>query len=212
MGKGKMPSITIVGCGPGKKSYATPAAIKAIMKADLLIGARRLLNEFGNGKNSIAYDSVTGTIQSIKNNKDKKIAVLVSGDPGFYSLTSLIIKEFAKYKITVIPGICSLIYAFDRLCIPWQDARLLSAHKSLPDDLGLYISENHKLGILTSPQNNAAQLVRKIKKSVAKNYQFFVGQNLTYKNEELREYKYEELCSSSTAVLTVLIIIRKEKV
>ena len=172
MGKGKMSSITIVGCGPGNKSYATPAAIEAIMKADLLIGARRLIDEFGNGKHSIAYDSVTGTIQSIKNNNCKNIAVLVSGDPGFYSLTSCILKEFANLKISVIPGICSLIYAFDRLCIPWQDARFLSAHKSLPDDLGLCVSGNNKLGILTSPQYNAAQLVRNIKLSVAKNYRF----------------------------------------
>ncbi len=39
-------SISIVGCGPGSLDYLTPAALRAIEEAEVLVGAIRLLDLF----------------------------------------------------------------------------------------------------------------------------------------------------------------------
>ena len=38
--------IVIVGCGPGSPDYLTAAAIRAVQEAEVLVGARRLLELF----------------------------------------------------------------------------------------------------------------------------------------------------------------------
>ena len=39
-------SISIVGCGPGSLDYLTPATLRAVEEAEVLVGAKRLLDLF----------------------------------------------------------------------------------------------------------------------------------------------------------------------
>lgn len=67
-----MSSITVVGCGPGSVLYATGAALQAIAQADLLLGAQRLIEEFGGTKQVIVYTSVHKTLDTILRDSNKK--------------------------------------------------------------------------------------------------------------------------------------------
>ena len=42
----KGPAIVIVGCGPGSPDYLTPLARRAVERAEVLVGASRLLDLF----------------------------------------------------------------------------------------------------------------------------------------------------------------------
>lgn len=206
-----MASITIVGCGPGRKEYATGAALHAIAKADILVGAQRLLAEFGQGQIQIPFETVQDTINTVKEYSGKNVAVLVTGDPGFYSLTACIINKLGFQQVDIIPGISSVTYAFCRLGIPWYDAYFVSAHKNLPDNFNNLVCKYKKLGILTSPHHTAAVLVKIIEPDMIPCCRFFVGEQLTYPEEILQEYSVNELLTKITDPLSVLLIIRKQE-
>ena len=126
-----MEKIFIVGIGPGAKEYLLPVALRRITEADCLIGARRALDLFPEfKKEKVCFDSrMNRVIPYLKKyRKDKKIAVLVSGDPGLYSLAQTIARNFPKDEYEVIPGISSLQLAFARIGESWQDAGIISLH------------------------------------------------------------------------------------
>lgn len=186
------------------------AALEAIVKADILVGAQRLIDEFGAGKKAVAYTSVKDTLEAVRGNSDKNVAVLVTGDPGLFSITSLIVSEFTASGVSIIPGISSITYAFSRLGISWHDAVFISAHKSIPQDFDEKISSSAKLGILTSPSHTPATLAIAIGEKVAAERRFYVGERLSYPDEKLCEYNYEQVCRIIADELSVLIVVRQE--
>src|SRR3989338_5896938 len=96
--------VSIIGVGPGTKDYILPIARREIEGCDCLIGARRHLSIFSSlGKEEVAIEGRFNEILSyIKRNKNKKrLAVLVSGDPGIYSLLEKISGELRPEEYTV---------------------------------------------------------------------------------------------------------------
>ena len=54
--------------------------------------------------------------------------MLVSGDPGCFSLAGSVIRRFGLRRCRVLPGISSVQLAFARVGQPWHDAVLVSLH------------------------------------------------------------------------------------
>src|SRR3989339_1971691 len=136
-----MNKICIIGVGPGAIEYVVPVALRRIKDADCLIGAQRALDLFSRfKKEKVCFDGWLSRVVPYlkKHREDKKIAVLVSGDPGLYSLAHTIAKEFKKDEYEVIPGISSLQIAFARIGESWQDVKIISLHgrKISPENLG----------------------------------------------------------------------------
>jgi cobalt-precorrin-7 (C5)-methyltransferase len=206
-----MKRITIVGCGPGSRLHSTGSALQAIEQADILIGAERLLDEFGKGKRSIPYRSVGSTLETLRTRKNEGIAVLVTGDPGFFSITASIIREFGIENVNVVPGISSMTYAFDRLGLSWHDAVFISAHKEMPADFAEVVSGIKKVGILTSPTCTVARCVVEMRLTNPTQYRFFVGTRLSYPEEQLGEYSFESVCKMDEGDLSVLIMQKQEE-
>jgi precorrin-6y C5,15-methyltransferase (decarboxylating) CbiE subunit len=186
------------------------AALRAIADAAILIGAKRLIDEFGDGKNVVEYISIKETLQAIRDNTGKNVAVLVTGDPGFFSITALIIREFGYDSVKIIPGISSITYAFSRLGLSWHDAVFLSAHKEMPDNFEKIANVSRKIGILTSPRHNVLRCAMAIGVSTTMHFRFFVGVRLSYPDELLKECTIEQMRTIDTGDLSVLIAIRKE--
>lgn len=124
-----MGKIYVIGTGPGAEDLITPAAFKAVETADLLVGGKNALSLFKNEKPKKAIGrDLDEIISYIAQNRDKNIAVLTSGDPGFYSILGTLTRNFQKDDIEVIPGISSVQLCFARLKEHWHDARFISLH------------------------------------------------------------------------------------
>ena len=96
-----MNKVYIIGIGPGAEDYLLPIAKRKIKEADCLIGAERhlLLFKHLNKKKIYLKGDFKKTVQYIKIHKDKKrIAVLVSGDAGLFSLLGQINKRILRRK------------------------------------------------------------------------------------------------------------------
>jgi cobalt-precorrin-7 (C5)-methyltransferase len=217
-----MNKIYIIGVGPGNADYLLPIAKKKIIKADCLIGAKRHLSLFkGLNKEKIYLKGdFEKTIQYIKKNKSKKkIAVLVSGDVGLYSLLGRIQKVFKKEEYEVIPGISSMQLAFARIGEQWNDVQIVSVHGRKLSDLAKTIKNSKKVFLFTdkdnSPDKIAKYLVAKSEGQRAKsnmgNRRAIVFENLSYYNERIIDTDLKNLSKMRKFGLCVMIIIAKNK-
>lgn len=158
--------IIVVGIGPGSPDYLPPIAARALAGATVLVGGSRALAAFapaGAVTKTIDKD-IHGVLAFIKHQlTTADVTVMVSGDPGFYSLLTALRQHFGPDKLEVIPGISSVQLAFARLASPWQDARLMSLHGREAAAADLAYVPGRQLAILTdgehSPQRIASQLL-----------------------------------------------------
>ena len=189
-----MDFFTIVGTGLGIKEYILPEGIKEIENADILIAGERNLEPwlYLNKKNYIIKINHTEIISIIKNkNKEKKIVILVSGDPGFYSLLNYISKYFGRKEIKIIPGISSMQMAFAKAGISWHDSVLLNLHGRKIDIINEFLNEK-KIGMLTDPVNNPLVLCEHVISKTSKNFTVLICINLGYNNEDILEFKIND--------------------
>lgn len=153
--------IIVAGIGPGNPDYITPAALKKIQAANFLIGGRRALEEFST-PNQITCLITRDLDAPINFIREKillgEVVVMVSGDPGYYSMLDLLRKNFPPELIEVIPSISAMQLAFAKLALPWHDATLLSFHGRQPARTALEFSTGKILGLLTDAQFNSATI------------------------------------------------------
>lgn len=202
--------ITIVGCGPGSPDYLTRAAIRAVQQAELLVGAQRLLDLFPDAEAEqlpIGGDVGQALDLIAAHAEHRPVAVLVSGDPGLFSLAKRVIQRFGRESCEVIPGVSSVQAAFARLGLDWADARIISAHKENPDEALLASLRNEdKLAVLAGRQE-AVEWIANLAVQLGKDRRIFVCQDLTLDNEQVLEVCADELSGLRVNSRTVVLII-----
>ncbi len=123
-----MKTIFLIGVGMNRDTL-TQEGFAAIQKADLLLGAPRLIELFPDiGKPAFAEYLPNGVLRVLEENSFDCCAILLSGDVGFFSAASGLLSALAAYDVRLIPGISSLSYFFARLKRPWQEAAIISCH------------------------------------------------------------------------------------
>ncbi len=189
--------ISVVGIGPGHPDYLIPLAAARIRAASYLVGSRRALETFAP---ETAFTRVVDSdletlfadIQTVLQRSD--VVVMVSGDPGFYSLLPSLKARFAaKYEIEVIPGLSSVQVAFAHHGLIWQDAELLSVHgREMAEAKWLY-RPGRKAAFLTDARMNAAAIAaRLLENGWPDQAEVFLGRNLSYEQEELKRISLQE--------------------
>jgi len=153
--------IIVAGIGPGGEDYITPAALNQIRAAKFLVGGRRALEQFV-APNQITC-AITRDLDAPINFISEKIrlgsvVIMVSGDPGYYSLLDLLRKNFPPSMIEVIPSVSAIQLAFAKIALPWHDATLLSFHGRQPARATLQYSAGKILGLLTDAEFNSATI------------------------------------------------------
>ena len=154
-------SLIVVGIGPGNPDYLLPAARLAIEQAQVLAGGIRALRDYAGPHQQIV--KVDGDIRRLLNElraflDRSDVVVMVSGDPGYFSLLEILRRSFSAHCIRVIPGVSSFQFAFAKLGMPWQNARLVSAHGRQPAERDLAYEPGRPLSLLTDGKRNPARI------------------------------------------------------
>jgi len=204
-----MNKVYIIGIGSGTEDYLLPVARKEIERSDCLIGGRRALRLFqplhkeerfleGN------FDQVIPFL--LREREKKKIAVLVSGDPGLYSFLGTVSQVLQKEDYVVIPGVSMVQIAFARIGERWEDATLLSLHGRKMDDLAARVRSSKKTFLFTDagfpPEKIAASLLEK----GVENRRAIVMENLTYPDEKIVDTDLKSLSGMEGFGLCVMVI------
>lgn len=203
--------ITIVGCGPGSLDYVTKAAEKAAEQADVLIGAQRLLDLFrtSRAERIVVGGRIAEALDAVESrSRDKSIAVLVTGDPGLFSLAKLVIKRFGRDRCRVIPGISSIQAAFAQIGLDWADATIISAHKQDPEPSPSLCTAD-KIAVLGGREQSLKWIADNLFTDSEADRRVFVMENLTLDNEMIREVRPHELAALAAGPSTVVLIVRK---
>ena len=157
--------IIVVGIGPGDPAYLLPKAQKIIENARILVGGKRALADYSHsGARECAIGAdISGVLAFIREALvEDDVVVMVSGDPGYYSLLDALRRTFPVGQIEVVPGISSLQLAFARLALPWHNARLLSFHGREPLETELVRTAGAVLGMLTDGRSNSQTIAARL--------------------------------------------------
>ena len=203
--------IVVVGIGPGAKEYVVPRALEAIREAEVLVGGRRALADFlqvGQESFAIAAD-IAGVLDFIEEGMhNKKVAVLVSGDPGYYSLLDALRRRFSSDQLEVIAGISSVQFAFMRLALPWHGAKLLSMHGRMPKEEDLQYEEGAVLGILTDQVHNSRSISELLlQHGWHKEAKLYICEHLSYPDERIISTNLGEAIALPAISHCVLVVV-----
>lgn len=180
--------VTVVGAGPGHPDYMTPAAQKHIEAAEVLIGGKRLLDSIDTAGKEVHY--ITGHVDSAlevlerSHADDKNMVVVVSGDPGFYSILQTIRNRLPDLPVNVVPGISSVQIVFALLGQEWQDVVFTSVHGRSMDALDKMIGQSKKVCLLTDDKLTAPVVARHLRE-IGVSGRAVVGKSLSYPDQEL---------------------------
>jgi len=180
--------IVIVGIGPGHPDYVPPIASRAIRAAQVLIGSRRALETFADP--SQIQVEITGALSAVaevirQHREIRSVTVMVSGDPGFYSLLSYLLENFRPAELDIIPGIGSMQMAFCRAKTVWQDARLVSLHGRKLEHVGHLLVTPGKTGFLTDSKHSPAVIARYLLNLGWPNCKVYLCEQLSYPDERI---------------------------
>lgn len=207
-----MGKITIIGCGPGSAQFMTGAGNAAASEADFLIGNSRLL-KLVNGAKGEKIDTgvnIEKTIDCIaKKREEGKVALLVSGDPGLFSLARPIVRKFGYEACNVIPGISSVQLAFAKVGLNWDDAMIISAHAADPKVDQDRATQTGKIAVLLG-RDESVIWVDGFIKDIGGDKRLFVCENLGLENERFFETTTEKIGALKVASRTILLLIDRE--
>lgn len=202
--------IVIVGCGPGSPEYLTAAAIRAVQEAEVLVGARRLLDLFPEhpGERIMMEAHTEKVLAAIGRRPDKKIAVLVSGDPGLASLAQPILKRFGRSRCRVIPGISSLQAAFARLGLDWLGVRIIDAHGKDPALQAEALKGVTKIAVLGGRPQSFEWLRREMG-DLLEDFHIHICEDLTLESERITPWQPGAALGHSLSSRTIFVLVRK---
>ena len=206
-------SITVVGCGPGSADYLMPVAIKAITQAQVLVGAPRLLGLFpkSHAKRIIVSGHIDHILDEIQHALEERtsVAVLVSGDPGIFSLARCVTNRFGVSRCRVIPAVSSVQTAFARIGLDWHDAKIMSAHHTLPEKQTLNCDTPTKIAILAGHKGIKPWL-SELLSNQDEDTDIVVCENLTLENEMIQTITPSQVNQIEFSSRTIILVINQE--
>ena len=195
--------IYLIGVGMGNPNTLTLEARRAIEESPVLIGAPRLLEPWREGHTCIALIAADDIARRVEGEREN-VAVLLSGDTGFYSGAKRLWKLLEGYEVETIPGICALAYFCARLKTSWQDAHIVSAHGRSHNAVG-EIQRNPKTFALTGGATKAEDICKELVRRGLGEVRVAVGERLSYPDERIVTGTAAELAKERFADLAVLL-------
>lgn len=203
--------VTLIGMGSGTPELLTAQGLAALQSADLIIGAKRLLEHLPTGctENRKALYKPENILSCLSEFPAANAALLYSGDTGFYSGASKLLPMLRAFGISarVLPGISSVQLLSAAIGRPWQDWKLVSAHGCACDPVAECLTaEGRPVFFLTGGTETPATLCAKLADAGLGDAHAIAGENLGTPQEHLAFGTAKTLAAKTFAPLSVLLI------
>ena len=202
--------VTLIGLGGGTACGMTAEAAQALEEAEVLIGAQRMLAAASESRaEKFAEYRAEEILAIIREHMEKEIAVLFSGDTGFYSGASKLIGLLEREEIAfrVLPGLSSVQLLAARIGKPWQDWNLVSAHGTECDPVA-EVRKGKDVFFLTGGKETPGSICRELAEAGYGELRAVVGEELGYPEERVRRGNVRELAGEEFKGLSVLLVSR----
>ena len=202
-----MSRITVIGLDGGPLSAEAKALLE---KATLVVGGRRHLGMLGieSERAAVLKGDLSEALGRI-GETEGPVAVLASGDPGFFGIVRLLGERFGIENLRVLPAVSSIALAFARAGLPWEDAITVSAHGRDPRPAVNICRSYPKVAALTSPEFGPAELARGLK---GWGRTFFVCEKLGEPDERVFLGEAAEIASMDWRNPNVVLVLDEGRV
>lgn len=201
------PEVAVVGIGMGARDTLTFEADRVLREADCVIGARRMLEAVaGYGKPEFAEITPKRIVARIGEHPEfRRIAVVMSGDTGFYSGAKRLLPLLSGISVRVIPGLSTLQVLCARAQTGWEDVRTVSLHGRE----GSVVPELMKWGrvfVLTDGTDAVQRICRDLCAAGMGAAMVTVGERLSYEDEKVTRGTAAELIGHVCAPLSAMLL------
>lgn len=201
--------VTLVGIGMGTLSGMTAEALEALEEADLLIGAGRMLQAAEHVCKPVykEYDPVRIADYINAHPEHARVAVLLSGDIGFYSGAKRLYEALAGCgcQVRSICGISSVVYFCGKLRMAWEDVCLRSAHGRKVNLTGAVRTHEKTFSIL-SGADSVGKLCKELQEYGLAHTRVYIGERLGYPDERISSGSPKEMEGGTYDGLCVALI------
>lgn len=200
-----MRHFTIIGAGLGAADGLTGEARAALLAAERVFGAERLAGQLS-GLRKIEPCPFSSLAARAKEAGASRVALLVSGDPGFFSAAQSLREALLPFgEVETFCGVSSLQAFCARLGERWDDAAFVSLHGRAGSLLGT-ASYYKKVFALTGGERRANALCRELARAGLGNLPAALGENLGTAEERVFRGTVEEAAALECGDLAVLLV------
>ena len=209
-----MTEILIAGTGAGSENLLTPEVINALKNSECIVahtGKIALIRRFANQaelfeladfKNLSNLEKLFREILAVH----ERVLLLVSGDPGMFSLMSFVRRKFPGVNLRALPGISSLQVLCARVCESWHDAVIISGHGreiSLVKLLNT-VERNRLVIIFCDGVNSPEKICREL--LALENICVTIGENLSLESERISSGAASDFCAEIFSTNSLMMI------
>lgn len=212
--------IILAGIGMGASKGLTKEVYDAIESADILLGAKRLIEPYKPRMEKKPYYLGKDIVPYLEDlflqsaGKRYRVVVLFSGDSGCYSgcqaLAHCLHEAVAEKRffadIRILPGISSVSYLASCIGESYHDAAILSMHGKLLPGLARRIQENEKTFLFMSGVKDMRKLGTTLTEAFMDDCIITAGYQLSYEDEEIRKLTPKECLSCEKEGLYICFI------
>lgn len=193
-------NITLAGVGMGSQASLTKEVEQAIKEADIILGAKRMIDIYEPRLEKKPYymaGDIIPYLKKLQGNdtfyEDKNVVILFSGDSGFYSGCQSLYRSLRAETesgaldadISIMPGISSIAYLAACTGESYQDAEICSIHGRKQANLADIIRHNSKTFMLMSGVNDINSLGQLLLDAGLNQCIMIAGYELSYENQEI---------------------------
>ena len=199
--------VILAGIGMGSLSGPTVSAYETVTKADVLIGADRMLETFKDTNKPVCREYLADKVVDFLDSSPqyRNAAILLSGDVGFHSGAKALLSKLdsEKYDVKCMCGISSVQYMCAKMRMSWEDVCMLSAHgreQNIPGE----VRRNSSTFIILNSKNAVTDMCDDLMRFGLSNLKITIGKNMGYLNEtfvtgtprEIQALNITGLCSA----------------
>jgi len=200
--------IYLVGAGIEGWEGFGKQALEVIDQAEVLIGAKRLLEFFPKFQGEKRLLEDLSIMLDYLKSTEKRTVVLGSGDPNFFGVGRFLLRNLPKERVEIYPNVTSVQYAFARIKEPWDDATFVSVHgRGLKPALDRIIA-SEKIAILTDNTNTPSVIARELIGRGAEGYDAWLCEDLGLPTEKFTKTDVRGLVGIGSSPLNILILIK----
>ena len=204
LGEGKR--IYIIGAGMGRIDMLTMKAHEAIKESDLIISTGRILDQLKSfAKTTATAYKADEILKIIDDSGANKIALVFSGDIGFFSGAKALRKKLEKYEVECISGISSEVYFMNKIGKSYEITKAISIHGRDEDYIGV-VRENESVLLLLGGGNTAKNVCQSLENYGFGNVMVTVGENLYYPDEKISVGLAKDFMDGDFQNLSVMLI------
>ena len=213
--------ITLAGIGMGNRENLTREAWHAIEQADVIFGAKRVIEKFQPRVEKKPYYQASQIILYLKEvqrnglvSQYRRVVILFSGDSGFFSGCPAVYQALKKETdcgnlsadITVLPGISSVAYLAACVGVSYQDAAIYSIHGKKELNLAEKIRHHKKVFLLMSGVEDVRAVGAMLLRAGETECQVTVGYQMSYPEQQIRTLTPEQCCKLQQEGLYLCLI------